>query len=83
MWPSKGYWAFMAHKQMAQQVSNRGQVAWFMAKMAQQLSSGKWQVWYGMAERIHYMAKSMWTPYPTSHSKIMGINMELVPLLLL
>ena len=29
---------------------------------------------------IHYMAKSLWTPArPTSHSKIMGINMELVP----
>ena len=29
---------------------------------------------------IHYMTKSMWTPaHRTSHSKIMGINMELVP----
>ena len=33
---------------------------------------------------IHYMTKSMWTPaHRTSHSKIMGINMELVPPLLL
>ena len=33
---------------------------------------------------IHYMAKSMWTPAcPTSHSKLMGINMELVTPLLL
>ena len=30
------------------------------------------------------MTKSMWTPArPTSHYKIMGINMELVPTLLL
>ena len=29
---------------------------------------------------IHYMTKSVWTPAcRTSHSKIMGINMELVP----
>ena len=33
---------------------------------------------------VHYMSKSMWTPArQTSHSKIMGINMELVPRLLL
>ena len=33
---------------------------------------------------VHDMAKSIWTPArPTSHSKIMGINMELVPPLLL
>ena len=31
---------------------------------------------------IQYLTKSIWTP-PTSHSKIMGINMELVPTLLL
>jgi hypothetical protein len=32
---------------------------------------------------IHYMTKSMWTPVlRISHSKIMGINMELVPPLL-
>ena len=30
---------------------------------------------------LHYMTNSMWTPARrTSHSKIMGINMELVPL---
>ena len=30
---------------------------------------------------MHYMTKSMWTPAgQTSHSKIMGINMELFPL---
>ena len=30
--------------------------------------------------KVHYMARSMWTPVlRTSHSKIMGINMELVP----
>ena len=30
--------------------------------------------------KIHYMTKSMWTPAArTSHSKIMGINMEFVP----
>ncbi|CDR00351.1 unnamed protein product [Oncorhynchus mykiss] len=34
--------------------------------------------------QIHYMAKSMWTPARrTSHSNIMGINMELFPPLLL
>jgi hypothetical protein len=33
---------------------------------------------------LHYMTNSMWTPARwTSHSKIMGINMELVPPLLL
>ena len=33
---------------------------------------------------IHYMTESMWTPVcRTSQSKIMGINMELVPPLLL
>ena len=32
---------------------------------------------------IHYMAQSMWTPaHPTSHPKINGINMELIPPLL-
>jgi hypothetical protein len=32
---------------------------------------------------VHYMTKSMWTPArQTSHSKIMGINVELVPTLL-
>ncbi|KAK6303711.1 hypothetical protein J4Q44_G00261650 [Coregonus suidteri] len=30
--------------------------------------------------QLHYMTKSMWTPaHRTSHSKIMGINIELVP----
>ena len=33
---------------------------------------------------LHYMIKSMWTPArPTSHSKIMGIIMELFPTLVL
>jgi len=33
---------------------------------------------------ILYMAKIMWTPVrPTSHSKIMGVNMVLIPLLML
>ena len=33
---------------------------------------------------LHSMAKSMWTPtHPTSHFKIMGIHMALVPRLLL
>jgi hypothetical protein len=32
---------------------------------------------------VHYIAKSRWTPArQTSHSKILAINMELVPLLL-
>jgi hypothetical protein len=43
------------------------------------------QVKQGLAEHwavnVHYMTKSMWTPaHRTSHFKIMGINMELVPL---
>ena len=33
---------------------------------------------------MHYLAKSMWTPArQTFHSKIMGIDVELVPPLLL
>lgn len=35
-------------------------------------------------EIIHYMTKSMWTfACRTSHAKVMGINMELLPVLLL
>ena len=35
-------------------------------------------------DKIHDRAKNMWTPArPTAHSQIMGINMELVPHLLL
>jgi hypothetical protein len=34
--------------------------------------------------KVHYITKSMWTPSRrTSHYKIMGIDMELIPLLLL
>ena len=42
------------------------------------------QMTKGMLYKIHYMTKSMWTPaIRTSNSKIMDINMELVPPLLL
>ena len=43
-----------------------------------------WRMCMAMDVKIHYITKGMWTPARgTSHSKIMGINRELViPLLL-
>jgi hypothetical protein len=44
----------------------------------------KWPHWISQHINIRYMTKRLWTPaHRRSHSKMMGINMELVPPLLL
>jgi hypothetical protein len=41
-------------------------------------------IWNAMIVSLHYRIKSMWAPaHQISHSRIVGINMELVPLMLL
>ena len=64
----------------------RGKAAWRTDVVVEMVeAAGKLRVkWMTELYRmIHYMSKSVWTrASQTSHSKIMGINMELFPLLL-